>query len=374
MTALLQGITPELRERWRATISEISARPLELKPDLPDTTRRWEAWWRFQADRPLLVAWARKTDRIRWDKAFDLLERPEEWLAVRRTQVENTHAVGEAIPFIRADIGPVSMGPYLGAPLHIAEAEQTTWQDPIIETWDKDIEIRPDGRWLQLVLGLLERLAQDGAGRYAVCLPDLTGACDTLANLRSTSRLCLDLFENRQAIIAAASRVVDAWERVFATMVDLVLGREAVVVQWLGAWGLEPYTLPTCDFNALIGPVDFKEVCLPSLHDQGTRAGRCLFHLDGPDAARHAQALAEDPAITAVQYTPGAGSPSAAARLPMLRSLQQAGKPIYVVCPAAEVEILAGELDPAGLLLAPEGVGSPQKADALLEVVIRGRR
>ena len=62
-----------------------------------------------------------------------------------------------------------------------------------------------------------------------------------------------------------------------------------------------------------ISPTDFVEVCLPSLHEQARRAGRAVYHLDG--APRHARALAEDSAITAIQYTPGDGTPSALAVL-----------------------------------------------------------
>jgi len=136
-------------------------------------------------------------------------------------------------------------------------------------------------------------------------------------------------------------------------------------------WSSVPYTLPTCDFCALIGPRDFVEVCLPSLAEQARRAGRCVFHLDGPQAARHALALAAEPAITAIQYTPGAGTPSAVAKLATLREIQKAGKPLYVICPKGEVEVLAGELDPRGLALNPEGVGTPAEADDLLRVVQR---
>ena len=81
------------------------------------------------------------------------------------------------------------------------------------------------------------------------------------------------------------------------------------MIQWLGCWSPVPYTLPTCDFNYMISPAQFAEFCLPSLREQARRAGRCVFHLDGPGASRHAPALAAEPAITAIQYTPGAGTP-----------------------------------------------------------------
>ena len=95
-------------------------------------------------------------------------------------------------------------------------------------------------------------LAEDARGSYLVCLPDLTGAIDAISNMRTPTKLCFDLYENRDAVLAAASRAVDAWETVFARVYDLVLGRGAGIIQWVTSWADSPYTLPTCDFNALI--------------------------------------------------------------------------------------------------------------------------
>ena len=78
-----------------------------------------------------------KTRDIRWDKLLDQLDQPDEWVRLRRLQVEQTHYVGESLPFARVDIGPVAMAAFLGTPLHLADEEQTSWQDPIIETWEE---------------------------------------------------------------------------------------------------------------------------------------------------------------------------------------------------------------------------------------------
>ena len=370
---MLQTITPASRAHWTAQLARLAQQPLRLCPDFPSIAARWEAWWRFDAPRPLVIASAPKVAGIRRDKAFDLLDRPDEWLRVRRAQVEGTHYAGDTIPSVRVDLGPVVTAAFVGAPLHFAPAEQTSWQDPIIRDWDTppDLRLRPDNRWLQMVLTLARATAADAAGSYAVCLPDLTGAVDALANLRGGEQLCLDLTEHRAAVIAAAERLLPVWEHAFAALHETIVGGGCVITQWLGCFSLTPYTIPTCDFNYLIGPRDFADVCLPSLRAQARRAGRCCFHLDGPGASRHAEALARDPAITAIQYTPGAGTPSALAKLPMLKLVQSLGKPLLVICPRAEVEPLLDALDPRGLVLWPEGIATPQQADAVAALVAR---
>jgi len=357
------------RTAWRKALEQIQASSLTYCPSFPDVAARWNAWWRFSSDAPLIVAELRRPADIRWDKAFDLLDQPGEWVRLRRKQVEQTDYFGEALPFVRVDIGPVAMGAFMGAPLRFAMAEQTSWQAPVIETWEKEtrLVVDPDNAWFRKVLLLLEMLAADAHGHYLVCLPDLTGAMDAIANMRGTQNLCFDLYEEREAVLLASAQAVDAWELVFSRMYDHVLGLGAGVTQWVSCWAAAPFTVPTCDFNALIGVEDFQAVCMPSLKEQARRAGLCVFHLDGPDAARHAETLAEDPDITAVQYTPGAGTPSALAKLPMFRMFQKHEVPLFIDCPLDEVKQLVQELDPRGCAIRVSGLESKKQAEELIQ-------
>ena len=351
----------------RRTLADLAQAPLRFRPDFPQVARRWEAWWRFEARQPLLLVSAPKRPGIYWGKAFDFMDRPADWLRLRRLQIEETHYAGDSIPALRVDIGPVATAAFLGAPVHLSETEQTSWQDPIIDDWRTrpGLKLDPDQPVWRRVLDLTRRTAQDAAGNYLVCFPDLAGALDVLANMRTPERLCMDLYDERDAVKQAAMEVVDAWHAAFLDLHDAALSAGAGVVQWLGCWSSGPHTVPTCDFNALIGPEDFADVCLPSLRQQARLAGRCVLHLDGPAAARHAEALAAEPDIQAIQYTPGAGTPSALAKLDMLRMLQRAGKPILIICPAGEVDALADALDPRGVALWPSGVATPAAADAM---------
>jgi hypothetical protein len=356
------------RSSWQDALTAIQSEPLTSCPSFPEVALKWNDWWACRSEQPLIVAQTAKTGEIRWDKAFDLLEQPEEWLRIRRRQVEETYHAGEAIPSVRVDVGPVAMAAFMGAPLHFADEEQTTWQDPVIESWEGENPMRvdPDNRWLKQTLLLMDMLAEDARGNYLVCLPDLTGAIDAIANMRTPTKLCFDLYENRDAVLAAALRAVDAWETVFTRVYDLVLGHGTGIIQWVTSWADSPYTLPTCDFNALIGPQDFDQVCMPSLKEQAERAGLCVFHLDGPEAARHAETLAKDKDITAVQFTPGAGAPSALAKLEMFKMIQRHETSLFIECPAAEVRELARALSPRGVAYRVLDLKSPSEADDLV--------
>jgi hypothetical protein len=357
----------DYRSDWQQILIKMQNQSLSYCPSFPEVCNRWNDWWRFESEYPLIIAQAPKTKNIRWDKAFDLLNKPQEWLAVRRTQVEETHYVGETLPFIRVDIGPVAMGAFLGAPLHLASKEQTTWQDPVIDSWDNiSIKVDLENTWLKRVLTLMEVLAEDACEKYLVCLPDLTGGIDTIANLRGSEKLCADLYEHRSEVIQAANQVVDAWEFIFSSMYNLVLKMGAGITQWVSCWSNTPFTVPTCDFNALIGKDDFSEVCMPSLKDQAQRAGQCVFHLDGPDAARHTEILANDPDITAIQFTPGVATPSTLAKIDLLKMIQNYHVPMFIECPFDETRELMQTLDPRGIAIRVSDIETPQQADLLI--------
>ena len=217
--------------------------------------------------------------------------------------------------------------------------------------------------------------AADAAGKYAVMMPDYSGAADALANLRGSEDLLLDLYDHRAEVIRAANELVDPWEAAYRETNRILAAAGAVLTTWIGAASRTPYALPTCDFNYMISPTDFIEVCLPSLREQARRAGRCALHVDGPGAAKHVEAIAAAPEITAVQYTPGAATPSALEKIDILKRWQAAGKPVVVFCPKAEVPEILRQLDPRGLLFWPSGIGSPAEADEIAAYVrTHGRR
>jgi hypothetical protein len=354
-------------------LSDISKKPLKYRADFPDAAKRWEDWWNFSSSRPLLVGAVPKKRDIRMDKCFDLLGQPEKWLRTRKMQLENTHFIDQTIPGIRVDLGPVTTGAFLGAPLHFAEKEQTSWQTPIYDSLTS-AQVPPldtQNRWYRLVRELCDITADDGAGSYVVVLPDLGGAADILSNLRGAEQLLMELYDNPEKVSSIQKSLVDAWEEVFFNLYDRITGKGTGVISWHQAWSNIPYTVPTCDFNFMVGPEQFDELILPALKDQAERAGRCSYHLDGPGASVHAESLSRVEAIDAIQYTPGAGTPSALARLEMYKMIQERGKPLLVMCPAAEIPVLAKELDSRGTAFFPEDLNSKSVADELVDLLTK---
>jgi hypothetical protein len=114
----------------------------------------------------------------------------------------------------------------------------------------------------------------------------------------------------------------------------------------------------------MIGPRPFKALFLPDIARQAATLGRAIFHLDGPDAARHVDTLVETPEITAIQYVVGAGHP-ALDKIDVMKRVQAGGKPLQVLCSFNDVLAVADQLDPAGLCFLVDEVPGPAELDDL---------
>jgi hypothetical protein len=195
-------------------------------------------------------------------------------------------------------------------------------------------------------------------------IPSLGGTADVLLNMRGADQLCMDLVDQPEKITYAVEQIYDTWRQAYQAIWDVSMSMGVGIINWAGLWSNQPYHVLECDFNYMIGPHPFRQLFLPDIIRQAVTVGRSIFHLDGPGAARHIQALLDTPEITAIQYVTGAGN-SALTHLEMLKTIQKHGRPLQVTVPVQEAVELSRALDPSGLCLLVEGDLGPQGMDAL---------
>ena len=58
----------------------------------------------------------------------------------------------------------------------------------------------------------------------------------------------------------------------------------------------------------MISPAMFREFVVPCLREEMARLDAVEYHLDGPDAIRHVEALGDLAALDVMQWMPGAGA------------------------------------------------------------------
>ena len=359
-------------EEWASQLQAIAAEPLELCPDFPRIARRFEAWWAHDClDRPIFIGAVNARPEREITRRLEVIEQPDAWFAMKYADMLQTHRVGDALPYIRADFGAVLLGGMLGA--RVEFGADTTWTHAFIDDdWSNapDWSLRDDNHWWMLLQQLAERVAADARGRYLFCTPDLGGSADVLLNQRGSAALCLDAVERPGQIVQAVEAIYPSWRKAFTRLYQITLGHGSGLIHWLALWSNRPYMIPACDFNFMIGPSQFEHLFLPDIVHQAETAGRAVFHLDGPGAARHIDALLEVDALQAIHFTPGAGSPSALAWVEMFRKIQRKGRSLVVICPLAEVLDLCAALRPEGLALIADDIPSPEALDAVYESLL----
>lgn len=334
---------------WAESQQRVASQPLDLCPEFPSIAARHEAFWRCEPGPALLLGSAPKPGTGSISKHLELVEDTEAWFAARRQAPYLMEPSPDFFPYLRADFGPVMLTGLLGAAVEFGS--ETSWYPEFIAD---DWRNAPDWsitnqRWWRALERMLERVAQAAAGKYLMGTPSLGGGADVMLNMRGSAKLCLDLIDQRSQFQPAMDAIYHSWHRAFSLLWDSAARYNAGLVHWLTLWSNQPYYVAECDFNYLISPRDFQELFLPDIVRRAKTVGRAIFHLDGPGAARHIDALLDEPAITAIQYVTGAGN-SGFKKLEMLKRIQTRGKPLQVTLyDPEEVVALARELQPKGL-------------------------
>jgi hypothetical protein len=288
------------------------------KDDLPEAQERMRAWWHHEpTDRVALAVYARRekprespfsapdpgTVEGRW---LDPGYRIASW---ERSFV-HTDFLGEAIPFFDAQIGPGSLGIFLGSrPVFDPD---TVWYQAVLDNLSSapSLEFDPRNDWYQAHVRLIQAGLEHGRGRYCSSIPDLIEGLDTLAALRGNRRLLMDLIDAPDLVHRYLARITDLYFEAYDPIYDLVKGPDGgCCFTSFHAWAPGRYAKVQCDFSAMISPRMFAEFAQPYLAKQCERLDYAMYHLDGPDCIRHLDLLLEIPGIQVIQWTPGAGTP-----------------------------------------------------------------
>ena len=347
---------------------------LSTVPDFPKILERFEAWWQCEIiDRPLVslsvprtrepAKLARKdypTLRDRWldfDYAIESME----------ASLEGQVFAGDSLPVYYPNIGPELCATCYGCELEFSEG--TSWSIPIAESCQDVLDLECD---LDTFYWNWQRAATDasierGQGKWITGLPDLHTNGDLLASLLDPQQLALLYADDPAGIDAACAHVKDH----FALMYDDIYRRIAAAGQPSTSWTPTVHAGPSlvlqCDFICMISPADFQRTILPLLEYEIAYLDRVIYHLDGPGALVHLDALLETD-LSAIQWVYGAGQGHARDWLDVYKRIQAAGKGVQIFAEDfAEAKLLAEHLRPEGAWLCLNRQVQLDEADAILK-------
>ena len=249
-------------------------------------------------------------EELKWKDMEDKYQNPQR-IVDRYRYFCQTHAfLGESFPNLNIDFGPGSLASYLGS--EIGFKEDTVWFNKCLDGWDgvPKLTFDPENKWFKKHLQLAKDCQALAGDDFYVDMPDLMENIDVLASLRGAQDILFDLLDEPEMIGKRIQEVTDIYYEYYDRFYDVIKDEEGgnayTVFQ---IWGPGRTVKLQCDFSAMMSPEDFRKYIQPSLRSQSENVDHVLYHLDGPAAIKHMDALMEIEGIDALQWTSGDAGP-----------------------------------------------------------------
>ena len=249
-------------------------------------------------------------DELMWKDMEDKYQDPQR-IVDRYRFFCDTHAfLGESFPNLNVDFGPGSLAAYLGS--EIGFKEDTIWFNKCLDGWDgvPKLQFDPENKWFKKHINLVKSCRELAGNDFYVDMPDLMENIDVLASLRGAQETLFDLLDEPEKVGERIQEVTDVYydyyDRFYDAIKDEEGGNAYTVFQ---IWGPGRTVKLQCDFSAMMSPEDFRKYIQPSLRTQSENVDHVLYHLDGPQAIKHMDALMEIDGIDALQWTSGDAGP-----------------------------------------------------------------
>ena len=301
----------------------------------------------------------------------------ERWLdfdyRVERALFEYDHKtfVAETFPVFEPNLGPDIVSTLFG--LNLEFEPSTSWGSPTVESVEQILAIQPNFEaplW-KAVMRLQQMGLEAGKGRWITLFTDLHPNIDVLSALMGPEATCMAVADDPDLVAKGVRHVTAGCLEAYERQIE-PLEREGLPIGcWMNAFSRVRTHAPQCDFSAMIGPHFFRQSILPSIREEMAKAERNIYHLDGPSALHHLDALLDVPEIDAIQWVYGAGNGPARKWRHVYRRILDDGKAIRIEAQDVEdIRCLSQEFGAKGVwFVANFSAPDPEAAERLLKLV-----
>jgi len=291
---------------------------MKYKNNWNETKEKFTNWWAHKnTGRPLMVVVARKpgaSEELPEELAYRTMEekyRDAEHMVRRyRYFCENHEFLAESFPNMSADFGPGSVASYIGS--DITFNEETVWFNEFVEDWTAipPLVFYPENKWWKEHYALVKKARELAGDDFYIGIPDLMENIDVLASLRGAQDMIFDMIDEPEEVEERIRQVSNIYFEYYDRFYDLVKDSEnGSCYTVFQIWGEGKTAKLQCDFSAMMSPTNFRDFIVQPLREQGAKINNVLYHLDGPDAIKHMDALMEIDEIDALQWTSGDHGP-----------------------------------------------------------------
>lgn len=312
---------------------------LRYREDMDEVRERLTAWWNGgDIGRPAMLLTAPREEPV---EHVEALPEPEGWVTHYSTTdfdyrvnlsaraCVGTHYLAEAVPTVAPDLAPNCLALFLGC--RGIEMSDTCWCRPCIDSPETArFDYGPDNFYWDFCHRLGREQLRIGRGKCLIQFPDLIEGLDTLAAMRGTDKLLIDLIERPDWVHAALRQITDRYFRYYDVLYGLFHDEVGGSIYW--AWAPGRMAKFQCDFSAMISPAMFGEFMVPVLNEMCERVSYCMYHWDGPGALPHHDHLLSIPRLAMIQWTAGAAAapPADPVWWPYYHKTFEAGKKVFI--------------------------------------------
>jgi hypothetical protein len=346
---------------------------IENLPDLDDRVARQDAFWDCAViDRPVVSITVPKARPERPYPSKDHATIRERWMDVdyhvesALAYVMNTEYLGDAVPHAMPNLGPEVFSAFFGCELEFGD--YTSWSIPSLDSWDnlQSVQFSRDNIYWRKIVAMTDALLKAGRGLFYTGITDLQPG-SVIASLRDPHRLNLDMIDFPEEVNKLQAYVTEVYKEVYDFFCDKLTAAGQLCCTWAGIVSTKRWYVPSVDFSCMISPKMFEETFLPGVVAECQHYEASVYHLDGPGAIKHLDALLDIEELNAIQWVWGAGQGRATDWMDIYIRCQKAGKGLQIgPVEPDELDTLMDTLRPEGVWLGMVGIEDQEEAKAVL--------
>lgn len=291
---------------------------MNYKKNWEEAKEKWRNYWkRENTGRPLMCIITEKEgsrdaareEQIQVRDVEDKYMNADRIVDRFRYFCETHEFLAESFPNLSVDFGPGSMAGYLGS--NIIFERKTVWFEEFVEDWLSypDLAFDEKNKWLVKHLEVYKRVKELAGDDFYIGIPDIMENLDVLVSMRGAQDTIFDMMDEPEELLRRVNQVQDLYFAYYDRFYEIAKlsenGTDSSCYTVFQIWGEGKTGKLQCDFSAMISPDQFREFVQEALRGQAKQLDHVLYHLDGPDAIRHLDALMEIEEIDALQWTSG---------------------------------------------------------------------
>jgi hypothetical protein len=154
---------------------------------------------------------------------------------------------------------------------------------------------------------LAQALRKRCDGALLIASNTLVANADALVAVYDAQKLLLDMVERPDVVHRALEQVNRAHSEILDALAGLLDYDTYGSINRHGMYTRGRINVPQCDMSCMIGPEMFQEFVIPCLRREMDALDAVEYHLDGPGAVKHLDALCALDKLDIVQWVPGDG-------------------------------------------------------------------